>query len=155
MITIVPQKNQNTKNLRDPKIIGPGIWWFLHNKASLAKTKEQKKAFLDDINLLRQTFPCLECRTHLDDYAKKNPPEKYININKGLFIWTWNCHNNANSITNKSQFPYDDAEKLYFSPEVCESFCSNTDHPPPPPPTVEKATPIPAKLVGVRVKFLP
>ena len=128
MITII----QDKKFSKDPKIIGPGIWWFLHNKASLATTDISKLEFMNDVNNLKKTFPCNECRSHLIEFVKKNPMEPFLKKDKGLFIWTWNFHNNANTITGKPIFPYIDAERMYYSPELCTTTCGHSTPQPPP-----------------------
>lgn len=113
-------------NLKDPKVIGPGIWWSLHTIAADANTPEKKLLFLNYLKIIKDKFPCLECKNHLNEFINKNNPNssQYSDL-KGLFKWSWECHNNANLVSGKKLFLYSDAEKLYYSPEFCTTSCSS------------------------------
>jgi hypothetical protein len=120
-------------SLNNPNYSGPGIWWSIHTIASEAKNTESKNSFLAYVKIIEEKFPCKECRNHFKEYVDKNNPnsKKYLDVDKGLFLWSWECHNNANLITGKKIFPYTEAEKMYYSPEVCTLACGSGIQPPP------------------------
>ena len=113
----------NERN-KDPKVIGPGVWWMLHTLAiNNCNTIEEKVAFVNIINTISYKFPCENCRKHLQDFIKIDPPEAWaVSTDKNLFQWTWKAHNNANRNKNVPDFPYEEALRLY----TINSDCKNT-----------------------------
>jgi hypothetical protein len=91
---------------KDPKIIGPGVWYFVHLKASEIKTKEDAISVHKDIDILRRRFACEACRRHFDAECQKNNPRTALNKDIKLMTegknaqylaqWLVNSHNQAN-----------------------------------------------------------
>ena len=115
--------HSTTPNLKNPEYIGPGIWWTLHTLAADATTQEKIAFFMNYVETLKSKFPCNECRNHFITFCEANNPNISKNKEKGLFKWSWECHNNANIITKKPQMLYSDAEKLYYSNDFCSLDC--------------------------------
>ena len=105
--------------------LGPGCWYTLHLMAANAKTTMQKDAFIVLINLYKDNFFCEKCRQHFIEFNERDSPENHMNNNEGLFLWSWRCHNNANTLIGKQNMSYDDAKKLYFNSEPCTAACSS------------------------------
>ena len=99
-----------------PKYIGPGAWYTLHKMASCIRTQDDINAVLYLINLFRTELFCLECQEHFDSFCKKYPPDRYAKLQpqEKLFWWTWCAHNNANKLTNKPEFSYEEAYRIYY-----------------------------------------
>uniref|UniRef100_A0A6C0AG00 thiol oxidase n=1 Tax=viral metagenome TaxID=1070528 RepID=A0A6C0AG00_9ZZZZ len=106
-----------------PKLFGPGNWHSLHLMAANANTTETKKSVLWFIKILSNNFYCLKCKEDFLEYIKKDNPSLYINQKEGLFYWSYNFHNSVNKKLNKPIMSYEEAKKLYFSPEVCVEHC--------------------------------
>jgi hypothetical protein len=98
----------------------PGIWYAMHRMAKNALTTDLQKAFCKNIRLDANSFPCKECKPHYEEYVNLNPPEANL---KELFRWTWEFHNNVNTLLNKPNITYDAAVALFE--EECESCTSN------------------------------
>lgn len=118
--------SHSNKN-KDPKYIGPGVWWSLHTLAATATTPELKQNFINFVKNIKDSFPCNECRQHFLEYNTKNPPLNRFNEYRGLFKWSFDCHNNANKLTGKPMFSYSEAEKMYYSPEICMNSCGSEE----------------------------
>lgn len=102
-----------------PKYLGPGTWYVLHTMAANAVSKDEKKAFLILVDILKTKLFCKKCQDHFNEFILIDNPSKYINTERGLFDWSWRCHNNANQITGKQLMSYEDAVELYYNTEIC------------------------------------
>lgn len=103
----------------DPKIVGPGIWFVIHNKAVHAVTAEKKVKFIDFITELAETFPCTICKEHMTKYIKNHPISSFTNIidngrDIGMFKWTWIFHNSVNTRLRKSYMDWNSACNMYL-----------------------------------------
>ncbi len=107
----------------DPKIIGPGIWFIIHHKASKAITLETKLEFIQFIKELSIEFPCVVCSEHMIEYIKNHPFDSFMDITVddrdiGMFKWSWIFHNNVNTRLRKSYMDWNTAYKIYLSSDL-------------------------------------
>lgn len=118
-------KPHNHQRLHDPRVIGPGLWFWMHSKAARAITLIAKQRLIEDIRELQEDFPCKECKGHFAEYLEHHPPEISLDGDeKSLFYWTVDFHNDRNAATLKAQVSYRDAEDIYFNNSVeCETRC--------------------------------
>lgn len=122
-------KSMDVSRMHDPKYIGPGAWYALHLMCSNADTPEGYRAALHLIHLYATKFACAKCQRHLAEFCAIDPPENYSGAD-GLFLWSWRCHNNANTLTGKGLLPYDDAYDLFFGKDaVCTAKCGEESAP--------------------------
>jgi hypothetical protein len=99
--------------LKDPKVIGPGIWYIIHLKGMIAKDISTKVSFIKLINELSVNFPCLKCRNHINEYLEHNPITlATLNEPEGLFKWSWEFHNAVNKRLGKNIIDYQSAKRL-------------------------------------------
>lgn len=120
----------------DPKIIGPGTWFSIHITAKNAITKDSKDAFIQFMELLRNTFPCLKCRKHINEYMDKNPIRDFYMIRDdkgndiGMFKYSWLFHNTVNTRLNKPYIDWNTAWSMYSddTSSVCNIGCNDEDN---------------------------
>jgi len=141
--------SNNGSKLTDPTYIGPGVWWLLHTSSASVKDENTYLAFLKIIENISEKFPCNKCRNHFKEYISNN--NIYLKLDykknpKGLFKWTWECHNNANKSTGKPNFDYIEAEKLYYDPTFCSTSCGANEVHTNPTPTFTQITPVSSSL---------
>lgn len=106
---------------------GPGIWFMLHLQAAHATTPQEKQCFLTTVKTLADHFPCHDCRKHFNDYLRSNPPENYLNKDKGLFLWTWEFHDAVNKRLGKQSMTFDEAWKQYKeTTAICTDDCGDS-----------------------------
>lgn len=121
-----------SKDFTNPKYIGPGMWVAIHTMARGATTYEKKKAFIDFMNGLRISFPCMTCRKHLNTYLDTHPIDSYwkksdplTGEDVGLFEYTVAFHNAVNVRLGKAVVDLATAKALYDPDnDVCNSECS-------------------------------
>ncbi|SPN79940.1 Disulfide oxidoreductase [Cedratvirus Zaza IHUMI] len=116
-----------------PTYSGPGLWFIIHTSAKEAKTEEKKKNFVYIMDLISENHPCAdECRPHIKAYREKHPLKNFWNIKDengeevGLFLWTFNFHNEVNARIGKKQLDWQTAYHMYANPDVftpCTSSC--------------------------------
>lgn len=107
-----------------------GTWFIIHRWAITSKDRNDRMAYCMFINFLTLQFICEECRLHIKDFVKKNPPERYIDSADNLFRWSWELHCNATFYANKKR-PMDDQHpsptlqeaKLFWETEQHCSDC--------------------------------
>lgn len=124
--------------ISDPKIIGPGVWFAIHTMSMSCSDRESCSFFIQFVKTIVETFPCDNCRKHGKLFIDKNPLEDYVYITNnigehiGMFKWTWEFHNAANSAIGKQKISFEDAWKLYSSTKsVCTGNCGgDTSNPP-------------------------
>lgn len=127
--------NNYVKYSTNPAILGPGVWYDIHLESKNAKTEEQKKSFVHKMYLLAQSFPCLTCRKHIDDYIQSNPFEPLWNETTntgeqiGMFKWSWLFHNVVNKRLNKPNISWDNALYIFSDASInsCAKDCTD-DH---------------------------
>lgn len=114
---------EGTEKFSSPDILGPGVWFFLHLKASKATTREAQLEVCRDIRLLADNFRCMTCKPHFQKHVATYPPEKTLHVEKGLFIWLWNMHNIVNKRLGKRMVTMEDAWNYYSDSN--EGLCEN------------------------------
>jgi hypothetical protein len=136
----LPKKNVNNNNSHNhnhenipgiertylANIVGPGYWSALHKLATEANTEEGKKFFLYYLKFVRNHFPCMECKTHINEYINANPIEHYLKQEDGCFIWVWKFHNTVNRRLKKKELTLEEAIKIYKKDHgVCSLNCAS------------------------------
>jgi hypothetical protein len=106
-------------NTTSPPVVGPPLWFVLHNAAAhyvtnpAPITRERMKNVILGIPVL---LPCQNCREHATAYIEKN----YDNLNDicssrdKLFKFFVDFHNYVNQKYNKKIFTYEEAYKMYL-----------------------------------------
>lgn len=135
-----PVNNSNDKEVNNyvkystnPNVLGPGVWYDIHLESKNAKIEEQKKAFVHKMYLLAQSFPCLTCRKHIDEYLQNNPFEPFWNEitntgeQIGMFKWSWYFHNSVNQRLNKPLVSWDNALYIFSDASInsCDKDCTD------------------------------
>lgn len=113
-----------------PEKIGPGTWYSLHTICAEATTPKRKALAILFIEILSERFRCEICRRHFAQYVILDPPQQYVDEKEGLFLWSFRAHNNANLITGKREFSYEEAKSLYYGPGA---VCNKKKQEAPPP----------------------
>ena len=70
---------EKSKILSDPSKLG-GMWVFIHLKAKNATNVSGKQAFIDDMYMLYNEFPCAKCRAHIQEYVNLHPFEPFYDM---------------------------------------------------------------------------
>lgn len=97
----------------------PGIWLQMHIKGVLAIDENSKQDFIDYVWFQADTFPCENCRKHINEYIKNNPFTHlyYAKNNKGeeigMFKWSWLFHNTVNVRVGKPYLDWNTAWEMY------------------------------------------
>lgn len=95
--------------------IGPGIWYLIHKESLVCEPKK----YIDFIYRLYKNFPCKACKQHFERYLQENPPEEYLTLQYGLFIWSWKFHNLVNKRLGKPVISFDTALEMYTNEKDC------------------------------------
>lgn len=131
---LVSKSTKHDDKLTDPLIIGPGIWLTIHITAKKAgEGTYEKQAFVSYMKSLRESFPCLTCRSHIEEYMKTHPFDPFWSITDpttgrdiGLFMWAWNFHNAVNRRLNKPIVDWTTAVGLFYDDNsVCSLECGH------------------------------
>lgn len=118
----------------DPKISGPGLWFLIHTCAKEAKTEDKKMRFVDLIDTLARFHPCSsQCRPHIQEHLRKHPIKNFWSIKDekgvdvGLFLWSFNFHNEVNARLGKKQLDWQTAYHMYANDDLfpCTSECGD------------------------------
>ena len=107
------------------KIIGPGTWYVGHllcEKAAESKDPKDFDLAYGFIQKIKMYFVCGKCRSHLNEYAMSNNPERFLDIKdaEGLADWWFDAHNNANQIINN---PSEDRQAIKNFFRTSEGSC--------------------------------
>lgn len=121
----------------DPKVVGAGLWWYIHSKAKEAITEISIQEFIDLMYYLAGKFPCHTCRKHINEYIETHPFSELANlINEqgeriGMFKWTWLFHNAVNTRINKPYVDWETAIGMFYNDdiEICSKNCQEADGP--------------------------
>ena len=73
-------KVSRLKRYKNPKIIGPGVWWAGHQACEDAVVAADVASFefaFRYITMLRAKFACLDCRNHIEAFCLASNPEIY------------------------------------------------------------------------------
>jgi hypothetical protein len=116
------------------KIIGPGVWYVGHHLCEkAAKTKDPKifdlaYGFIEE---MRYEFICKVCRSHINDFALKDNPARFVETKdaEGLATWWYNLHNNANQHAGNSVTESREDVKKFFQSEegACDLDCDKDE----------------------------
>lgn len=110
---------------KNPKKIGPGLWFLIHSAAWRSKKREDKIFFCKLIYQLAEDIRCSKCQSHFKEYLKKNPPELCYAIKDNdkypwLFKWTFEFHNSVNERTGKKKLEFEELINFFLiKDEVC------------------------------------
>ena len=107
------------------------MWVSIHLMARNATNYEKKKAFVEYMNILRSSFPCPTCRTHLNAYMDSHPIDDYwtkvdpaTGEDLGLFEYSVLFHNAVNVRLGKAVIDWETAKALYDPVSgVCSLEC--------------------------------
>lgn len=118
-----------TKFPSDSKVWGPGVWWNIHILAKRAgkelNNKNKINEYIEYINYILPKLPCSTCREHATDYLKQNPLEEFIEVEEGMFRWSWIFHNAVNARLGKQIIDYYTAVNIYEDDGVCFDTCGS------------------------------
>tara|TARA_Y100001970_G_C14101747_1_gene785845 strand:- start:176 stop:787 length:612 start_codon:yes stop_codon:yes gene_type:complete len=115
-------ENSSEKLATDPNVWGPKAWDFLHTVSFSYPnnpTNEQKTSAMNFFMALPDMLPCKLCGEHCRQNLNKNPPK--VNNKDVLSRWLVDFHNlvnkhtNEKNGTNKPDFSYEEAKKMYDS----------------------------------------
>jgi hypothetical protein len=130
-----PKHNHGDHDLANPAYCGPGVWFVIHMTAKRAGETgyNGKKKFVDLMNDLRATFPCLTCREHIGKYLDTHPFEPYWTLTHkstgkdwGLMLWSTNFHNFVNERLKKPLMTEEQAYDLYYTETgTCSLDCGH------------------------------
>lgn len=112
--------------------VGPGIWFLIHKKALLATTMPEQLSFINFITEICTIFPCENCVEHCKTYMVDNPPSNNLGmISKekeeqiGMFVWSWNFHNDVNIKLGKKVVDWPTAYNMYATKKsLCNKVCT-------------------------------
>lgn len=94
--------------------LGPELWKKIHKKAIKAnRSTKRKKKFIKFINKVYKSIECDECKGHLRQFMDNEPIIHYLDIDHGVFTWTWRLHNAVNDRVGKEMIDHDDAFSMY------------------------------------------
>lgn len=117
------------KDITDPTVIGPGIWYSFHSKAFRASNRQLQLEVIAYIRDIINFFPCPVCKGHAEKYLVDHPPEQYVdvmidNMNLGVFVYSWLFHNSVSARIGKPIMSWDTAFDLYNITEEKKGMCS-------------------------------
>lgn len=103
------------KNI-SPSLWGPGAWTFIHYLALAYPenpSTEEKENYKNFFINLQNVLPCDKCAENYKQNLQKYPLDTALTNNQSLFKWTVNIHNEVNSESDKKDYSYEEAFKLY------------------------------------------
>jgi hypothetical protein len=127
---------------KEPRTVGPGIWYSIHMLVENAVKSRDPNDFnlaYKYIITIKENFPCLKCKRHIDEFWDNNSPESYkARYHEGkmveepkyefLSVWAYDLHVSANKHTkSKGNVPYDDVIDFFRSNEACTDDDCNGD----------------------------
>ena len=99
-----------------PSLWGPGAWTFIHYLALAYPdnpSQEEKENYKKFLTNLQNVLPCDKCSENYKLNLQKYPLDEALTNTQSLFQWTVNVHNEVNKETNKKNYSYEKAFKLY------------------------------------------
>ena len=97
----------------------PGIWLQIHIKGMLAVDEKSKQDFIDYMWFQAETFPCENCRKHINQYLKDHAFTHLYNAKNnqgeeiGMFKWSWMFHNTVNTRLGKPYVDWNTAWEMF------------------------------------------
>lgn len=119
MLSFLDKPKKKESVITDPKIIGPGIWVQIHIMGVLAVDEKGKQKFIDFMWFQAETFPCENCRKHINQYLQSHPFDHLYNAKNdegeeiGMFKWSWMFHNTVNTRLRKPYMDWNTAWEMY------------------------------------------
>ena len=86
------------------------LWDQIHTQAANSTTQPQRAEYYSWIRNTANTMGCCICKTHAVQYIQNNPPENATN----LFVWSWEFHNDVNTMLGKPVMDYATAGIKYL-----------------------------------------
>ena len=118
---------------------GPGWWDTIHRKAASIESKKDLDEFVAHMDFVARAYPCQVCRVHYHDMwqrYKTRIPMFYLHMNAkkkhyGMFLMTWQMHNEVNERLHKPKLGWADAVYIYYAAdklnpetgEPCDEAC--------------------------------
>ena len=99
-----------------PSLWGPGAWTFIHYIALAYPenpSQEDKENYKNFFINLQNVLPCQNCSDNYKQNLQKYSLDQALTNTQSLFQWTVNVHNEVNNETNKRNYSYEEAFKLY------------------------------------------
>ncbi len=127
--------HSSTQISTDPRVIGPGTWYSIHIMAMSCEDTDSCLFFIRFVKAIITSFPCDKCRQHAKAFIEKHPPERYLSLTNdkdehiGMFKWSWEFHNVANTFLEKPKISFADAWELYSDPQICYGDCDSLSDP--------------------------
>lgn len=121
----------NTKYRADPKIVGPGKWDDMHMSGIKAVSVKNQLKSIELIKEICENFGCEVCHNHCIHYIKNHDPSLYVGkeydiegqkLRIGIFVWSWEFHNDVNRRLNKETMDFMTAFHMY-SDSKCHTVC--------------------------------
>ena len=109
------QAYKNYSMITKPDWANP-IWFLIHYIAANLPEKlsqQQAVSYKALIVCLRYLLPCIECRSHMNNYISNNEIDPYLGTRDTLFYWTFTFHNAVNKRLIKPLMKIEDAISLY------------------------------------------
>jgi Erv1 / Alr family len=107
-------------------IYGPKLWFIIHYLCYRYKANYNvAPCFLTFLHSIQELIPCIKCRSHFQENWKNFPPNAYIKVSGGLFLWSYLMHERVNSQINKQGIPYPVALEYYTQPSTQREFGPN------------------------------
>lgn len=121
--------NDSLKKDFDLGKIQCGYWFVIHKWPISTKSREERIAYCAFISFTAEEFICAECRGHVADFVKNDPPIQYIDSAENMFFWSWKLHNSATEHANlkrkpenrKQPMPFEEAKNMWTSDIPCDS----------------------------------
>lgn len=117
--------NRILDNLENRDLIGPGVWFMLHIIGLHANSnKTLRDAYPEIINVLREKFPCEECRQHFNKMSDALRIDDFLKQEHGAFNWSYVAHKTVNERLGKITPEYAAAMKFFLNPGGNCANCS-------------------------------
>jgi len=131
----------------DPLVWGEKLWTYIHCVAAVSKTPQQRRDFVDFVEILARTLPCDKCKQHFRQNLRNINIQNYMKNEETLFMWTYLMHDAVNAAQNKlgkGRPSFGEVYGRYFNvkndqdaigsdeyenkicQEVCQSTCGET-----------------------------
>ena len=113
--------------LADRDLIGPGVWFSLHMMAYHAQSSPvMRDALIEYVQVLREKFPCEECRQHFNQLTDRLSPTAFENEEYGHFKWSYIAHKTVNERLGKETPSFEAAFRFFTDPKNDCKNCSLT-----------------------------
>lgn len=123
-------KEKMEEHFSNPKVIGPGAWFFMHMIAAHSSTPQEQKWAVKMIRQFCESFKCGQCQGHCREYIKSNPPEDSVGKPDGLFQWVVTFRNAVQKRLGAPQYDPSILRDIFHDDEfmVCRGNCGDS-HP--------------------------